>query len=296
MDLIVFFNSILDEKNLTVEEISNKTKIPKNFLKNLKNGDFQKFPPKVYVKGYLKDLAIYLKLDANKFIILYNEMNLEQQDNAEFKYKPILNLERRTNKFLIFLILLAFIALIIAILYMFSFNKQYKNNDITLNKKKSNTVKHTILGKKNKLLTPLADNLTDNISDNDNITKNIGTTVKSIKDNVSENSPYDGNLKKTTITKINDNNTGENNLQTLELVATDRVWLRINSDNKSIRDMILKKNDHYKIKGKKFFKIDIGNAGGIKILLDNTTFPINGKKGEVKRIFIHLDNLSKSKH
>ena len=176
---------------------------------------------------------------------------------------------------------------------MFSSNKRYnstKKSLNTLNKKKNNIVKNVNPGKTNKLITHLADNLTDNISNKDNTTQILNTITKQINDNISDNLSSNTDIKNTTA-KIKDNN-----LKIMELIATDKVWLRVNSDNKSIKDMILKKNDHYKIKGKKFFKIDIGNAGGIKILLDNTTFPINGKKGEVKRIFINLDNLSKSKH
>ncbi len=293
MDLVDYFNSILDEKKLSIEEISNKTKIPKTFLKNLKNGDLQKFPPQVYVKGYLKDLAIFFQIDAEKFIVLYNEIHPNQQDNAEFKYQPILNLERKTNKFLIFLILLAFITLIIAILYMFSSNKRYnstKKSLNTLNKKKNNIVKNVNPGKTNKLITHLADNLTDNISYKDNTTQILNTITKQINDNISDNLSSNTDIKNITA-KIKDNN-----LKIMELIATDKVWLRVNSDNKSIKDMILKKNDHYKIKGKKFFKIDIGNSGGIKIYINNKLFPVNGKKGEVKRIVINLDNLSQFKH
>ena len=52
-------------KNISIQEVSQKTKININILKSLENDDLNKLPNKTYVKGFVKNYAKTIGLDIN---------------------------------------------------------------------------------------------------------------------------------------------------------------------------------------------------------------------------------------
>lgn len=59
-------------RNISIDGASEKLKIKKSYLKNLEKGNYDKLPPSVYVKGFIRSYANLLKLDQKKLIDLYN--------------------------------------------------------------------------------------------------------------------------------------------------------------------------------------------------------------------------------
>ena len=286
MDLNDFFNSILDQEKISIEELSLQIKVPKKFLKNLQDGNYEDFPVEVYVRGYFNELALFFKIDKDEFFSRYDEINLTRAENTEYKYDTILNLEHKSNKVQIIVLLLAFIALITGILYIFSVKNINRNSNIKHSKTLQNNLKQT-----NHQIS-VADNGSKNFSDN--LTENNNINI--IADNVSNN----GNVSqyKTAKSSFLNNNQEEDNesladnaSDRLVVVATDKVWLKINSDNKTVKIRTLLKDQKIELTGNKFFKIDIGNSGGVKIYINGKDYPVKGKRGEVKHIFIDLKKL-----
>jgi hypothetical protein len=63
---------------VSLDEISLATKIPKNQLLSLEKGNWRKFNSFVYLQGVVKKTANYLKLDSAK-MILYLKREIEQE-------------------------------------------------------------------------------------------------------------------------------------------------------------------------------------------------------------------------
>lgn len=61
-----------ERTNISIDDASEKLKIKKFYLKNLEKGNYDKLPPSVYVKGFIRSYANLLKLDQKKLIDLYN--------------------------------------------------------------------------------------------------------------------------------------------------------------------------------------------------------------------------------
>jgi len=59
------------DSRLTLHEVSRETKIPVKYLVMIEEGDYEKLPPDVYVKGFLKSYADYLGIEHKKLIGLY---------------------------------------------------------------------------------------------------------------------------------------------------------------------------------------------------------------------------------
>lgn len=59
------------ERRLTLAEVSRETKIPVKYIEMIEEGKYEKLPPDVYVKGFLKAYANFLGIDSGKIINLY---------------------------------------------------------------------------------------------------------------------------------------------------------------------------------------------------------------------------------
>jgi cytoskeletal protein RodZ len=118
MELSKRINELLNEKNITFKEINEKLKIPKKFLNALEHGEISDFPPRVYVIGYLKEIANFLETDEKELIKLYS-VNAEEGEEPRIKYEPVLEIDKKRGIFSIFITLIIFVLIIVAVLYLF---------------------------------------------------------------------------------------------------------------------------------------------------------------------------------
>ncbi|MFH0969517.1 MAG: RodZ domain-containing protein [Patescibacteria group bacterium] len=79
-------SKIRSEKRITLGEVSKGTRIQARYLEYLENGQYDKLPADVYVKGFLRSYAQYLGTDENYLIKLY-EREREIHKNVK-KEKP----------------------------------------------------------------------------------------------------------------------------------------------------------------------------------------------------------------
>lgn len=66
------------EKNITLDDISQKTKIQKKYLHALEEGDFSIFSGEIYIKGALRNYAQAAGLNADEILTLYNQFKNKQ--------------------------------------------------------------------------------------------------------------------------------------------------------------------------------------------------------------------------
>lgn len=59
------------EGRVTLHEVSRETKIPVKYLEMIEEGAYEKLPPDVYVKGFLRSYAEFLGIEPRKIIGLY---------------------------------------------------------------------------------------------------------------------------------------------------------------------------------------------------------------------------------
>jgi cytoskeleton protein RodZ len=62
-----------ERKGVSLEEVEATTKIRQKYLIALEEGDYEKLPPGVYVRGFLRSLAAYLDLEAQELIAFYSQ-------------------------------------------------------------------------------------------------------------------------------------------------------------------------------------------------------------------------------
>jgi len=66
-----FLKKVREYKNVLIEELSDFTKISKNYLTAIEGEDYPRLPARVFLRGFLSQIAKALKLDADKMIAGY---------------------------------------------------------------------------------------------------------------------------------------------------------------------------------------------------------------------------------
>lgn len=74
---------------MSLADVSKSTKIQVKYLEYLENGEYQKLPAEVYVRGFLKGYARHLGLEEDVFLKLYDkEKNIQENLGKDFSFDP----------------------------------------------------------------------------------------------------------------------------------------------------------------------------------------------------------------
>jgi cytoskeleton protein RodZ len=85
---------IRGERRLSINEISRSTRIQGKYLEYLENGEYEKLPADVYVKGFLKTYAVYVGVNESSLIKLYErehgiQKNIKKIDDQDKMIEPV---------------------------------------------------------------------------------------------------------------------------------------------------------------------------------------------------------------
>ena len=72
-----------EEKELSLKEVADKTKIQSRYLEALENGDWERLPEEVYLRGFIKTYAQHLGLDAPALVEAYNKARAREKGDGE---------------------------------------------------------------------------------------------------------------------------------------------------------------------------------------------------------------------
>ncbi len=73
-----------EKKNIKIDEIVEKTRIPLKYVELLEKGQWDKFPSKVHLLGYMKIYCEYIGFDENRIEEILSEFkNEEDEENEE---------------------------------------------------------------------------------------------------------------------------------------------------------------------------------------------------------------------
>ena len=77
---------------------------------------------------------------------------------------------------------------------------------------------------------------------------------------------------------------GQPSQHTLEIVATETTWLQIDTKDGSTEEVLMRPEETREWTSEDGFIIKLGNAGGVKMVLDGKDIGTPGKKGQVVKI------------
>jgi cytoskeleton protein RodZ len=80
----------------------------------------------------------------------------------------------------------------------------------------------------------------------------------------------------------------------LQLAATERSWVAVDADDKTVLQRVLNPNEIQTLRAKNSFAVTLGNAQGVILTLNGETLKPLGRRGEVKSIRLTRDDLNKN--
>lgn len=78
---------------------------------------------------------------------------------------------------------------------------------------------------------------------------------------------------------------------TLQVMATEQAWVSVKADGKFVLEQVMTPNDVRTFTAKSSFDVTTGNAEGTVLTLNGTTLGPLGRRGEVKELHLTLDSL-----
>ncbi len=124
------------EKKLSIKEIAREIRIEPSVIKKIEKNDFESIGAPVFVKGYLRQYASFIEMDADEVLEKYNQLN-PKEDASPIVNDSVQQLSKFivTPKIIIFSI--SSIAIFMILWFLFSYfteqDKGFESNIITNN-------------------------------------------------------------------------------------------------------------------------------------------------------------------
>jgi cytoskeleton protein RodZ len=277
-------------RGVSLEEISAATKIGVRLLEAIEAEDFSKLPGGIFGRSFIRAYARYLGLDEEALLAEYEQMakSRGEVDIARFAAsRPAVATERSSRKVL--LAVLASVLLLAAGYELYRHSRQ-RAGEGTI---PSNSALASVAPKKNvppdksqsstspQGVTP-AGSVTSNSPGAEPQTS-PGQAAGSTTAGVSQAGGVASPGATTPVSPAAPAANADAAL-TLQVAATERAWVAVDADGKTILQGVLEPNDVKTLKANRSFDVMTGNAQGIILTLNGETLKPLGRQGEVKSI------------
>ena len=246
------------KRKLSLEKISNKTKISIENLSNIENGKFHLIPGEFYQRSFIKSYANALRINESKILLLFDNTLNKSYEKSEFFQEKEVHLEKTRTPIITEKIptipLIVFAALGLITFFLFNFFKdtgQY-GEEIAV-----------IEPKPEQKLSKIEENIIDEIKD---FKKNM--PMKQTNLNFDDIENYQIQNNKSVIKQI---------------IAKNDVWIEIKDFNENILiSTVLQKDEFFKLPndGRKVI-ISASNAGSLFLKDGSNNFTDLGSFGEI---------------
>ncbi|MCF8240407.1 MAG: DUF4115 domain-containing protein [Melioribacteraceae bacterium] len=260
-----------EDKNLKLQDIFNKTRIDIKYLEAIENGNFE-IMPEVYIRAFIKGYAKTVDINPENALKKYD---MARQGKVTREVIPGGD-EKSSND---------------------SKSKNVKEF-ISPNEDDVQTAKPS--WQKNKNVIMLAGiGLILIVTVVLYFTLIAGSTTSIITERPYEEVIEEHNQRFEPVAedqdKIAQPKTSTNKPFELLLTGTDTVWLRAMIDDKAAEEFTVLPNGKLTLNIKSEANLLIGNAGGLKLFLNNKELNSLGKKGEVKNIKVDINGVTQLK-
>jgi cytoskeleton protein RodZ len=271
-----------EEKNISLDDVVQATKINKAILTAIENDQSEFLPPMVFVRGFIRSYARYVGLDESGLLDLYNE-SCDSKEAHTTPQELQGGKKIKFNSLYIFLILVCGVAIFLAYPY---FLKNYFGNTPLIEPQKKNS-------------SEKAQTLSGNQT---TITKDVVAPI------VAETSPVAGK------TPALENQSPPAHLSSDDKTAVAgpsvasspalpipvhmqakcyaTTWIGYVIDNGRPSQITLSPGGEFSWDWKEKMELKLGNAGGIKVTVNGMPLKPLGKTGEVLSIVFGRDTVT----
>lgn len=247
-------------RSVTLEEISDATKISLRALEALEAEDFSKLPGGVFNRNFVRTFARYLGLDEDKILIEFQAI-CPKGDDVDLKQfhppRPAATLKETPRG-----------RLAVLILALMLVAGGYAYFAVSRRRAAAPAPKRAAAAS-----APLAPS--NGSVENSALTASEGAVPSSS----SNRTPPAGETA------------GQGAGLTLQVAATEKAWVAVEADGKPAFQRILNPHDIQTVKATTSFDLVTGNAQGVILTLNGETLKPLGQQGEFKRIHLTRDDV-----
>jgi len=268
--------AIRDEKNLSLDDVANATKINKNILVALENDQYELLPPKVFVKGFLRSYARYVGMEVDELWDLY-EKACGSKTPAEIPKKSEIKQKKfRPGPFIFLLIL--FGLLLVGLLPYF-YRLQGNNETLVPPASRESKPKPSL-----NVQPPLDKTRSpeEAVSPAEKASPE-GEEHPDLREKLPSTASYLSEQKGLTLPQIPSPAPPPLPIQ-IKATCYATTWIGYVIDNGQTSQTFLYPGDEFSWEAKEKIELKIGNAGGIKITINGIALKPLGKSGEVVRV------------
>jgi cytoskeletal protein RodZ len=249
---------IRESKRLSIEEVSERSRIPKNIVSIIEEDRLSEIKSGFYSKSFIKTYAAFLGALDESGIKEYLAMGQKKQetvsrpiaDRSHINFSAVAKYKKQALAIIIGIFIFWILSLAIGQVGRFIKTIPAKKHS------KSAVIKEVV--KKE-------------------VHKNEKAEKEKPKDDIKE-------IKKEPIVERSDS-------VELEVSASGNTWLQVTTDGDIVFTGSFKKGSNDTWKAKKEIKLEAGNSGVVKININGKPADFSGKKGEKKEITITKDGI-----
>ncbi len=258
----------------TIDNVHSITKIKKEYIRGLESDDVSVFPAELYYKNFLKTYALYLKLNPDELIQIYEQAKMnrkkdlfEQDKDVENKFGSFCKNNKR-------LLIYGFCVIVICLIMIVNLI----NKAELINKKIQ----------EQKVLQEQSINK-ESVSSS-TLTNVVSEQTEAIQQTDTIQQPQAIQQQETAQTETRQQT--EQGKQKLYIKALANTWIKIMADNKDVFDGTITK--YFECKADNDFTIRIGNVDTVKVYFNGTLVDITS--GTVSKSKVRTIKLSKNKN
>lgn len=256
-----------EAQNITLEEVSQATRIRRTILEAIENNNYDRIPPKVFTQGFIKSYASYLGLDENDVIKRYHEImeSLEVKTDtdgpvAQQPTQPLLTPGR--------LLVLGIVCIVALSVWLLGKNPQPGDDTVLKNTPQTSSTSSVNS-------PPLASPEVAVEEDGDHAVFDREEPAVLEEEPTPEGEQEGETVAATETAEV----TAEP--MALRVVATEQAWMRVQLDQGEPYEALLKSGESLILKAREKFIIRFGNAGGVELFFNGEPLGNPGKPGEV---------------
>jgi len=263
-----------ENSGLTLKELFKRTRISVVNLEAIENGAFHLLPVPLYTRNFIKTYAAALGVDSSPVLAHYEEylrtVHAKEKALADVPKPGVFAQIIGKHKTILWIasIFIVFIAVSFLVCVAYKPAGDFSGKPTAAEEQVGSPSASQIL--------PQADDRPE-AGDGKNPSDEMASQVAAKTEDAAATA---GQIETPAIVPAD---AGEGKEFLLAVEATEETWLRIQSDDKEPVEVLLKRGDKIARKAERF-RVDIGNAGGIRISFDGKAIENLGKPGQV----IHL--------
>ena len=275
-------------RGITLDEITESTKISRRHLEALEGEHFDQLPGGVFNKGFVRAYARFLGIDEDRAVADYSAASNEQPESEnkfplEIHEQPNRRLNpRRSN-----LPLVLAVAALIGVLLGYGFWVKYKaHNPVPAeNAQQSATASAAAEPQTSGANPQSATSSTSPDSTNDS-----ATAAKQVRAQIAA-TERPAEPKRQAIPAQSSNASAAHNAFSVEIVAKEDSWVSIVADGKSVMERVLTAEKRKNIKAGKTLVLRTGNAGGIEVSFNGRPLGVLGNENEPRTLTFNASGL-----